>query len=328
MLVHPGNLPRVEQGFEAMVVWMAEEPMIPGRQYYLKQTTNLTTGAVATLRYRIDVNTLHRQEAPALQMNEVGRCTLTASRPICFDPYPQNRATGAFVFIDRLTNRTVGAGMIVDRATSLKILEDYWAGDTLAGAQALRQSQVTSEERSARFGQQPATILLTGLSASGKTSLAYALERRLFATGRAVTVLDGQQMRHTISKGLGFSARERSENLRRSIDVARFMNEAGLICICAFMAPSEAVREKARQAIGADRFIEVYLSAPVEACRERDQEGMYERADSGDIPEFPGVSAPYDVPSHPDLVLPTHELPLDACVDRILGLLEERGVLG
>lgn len=326
LLVHPANLPRLEQSFEAMVVWMAEEPLVSGRPYLIKQATNTVSGQVSMLRYRVDVNTLRREPAPALAMNEVGRCMITVSRPICFDPYAHNRATGAFIFVDRLTNRTAGAGMIIDRATSLKFLQDLWDAEPTAAV--ARGSVVTGQERQARFGQRPATLLLTGLSGSGKTTIAYALERRLFDLGHAVCVLDGRQMRQTISRDLGFSAPERSENLRRSIDVARIMNETGMICICAFVAPSAVVREKARAAVGTDRFLEVYLAAPVSVCRERDSDGMYARADSGEIPEFPGVSATYDVPQHADLALHTDRLTIEECVNRIVDLLEARGLLG
>ena len=325
MLVRPENLPRVDRRLDAMVVWMAEEPMQVGRQYWIKQTTSLVAGAVSTLHYRIDVNSLQRQGASELQMNEVGRCELTLSRPVAFDTYRLNRGTGAFIVIDRMTNGTVGAGMIVDRATAPEFLRDNWSGDTLEAMQAARPSEVTGGERAARFGHPPMTILLTGLSGSGKTSIAYALERRLFDMGRAVAVLDGRQMRQTISKGLGFTSAERSENLRRSIDVARFMNEAGLICVCAFVAPSAAVREKARQAVGEGRFIEVHVSAPLEVCRQRDAEGMYARADAGEIPDFPGVSAPYDPPAHADVVVDTSKLTVEECVDRIVAVLEKRG---
>jgi bifunctional enzyme CysN/CysC len=326
-IVHPNNLPRVEQQFEAMVVWMAEEPLVPGKPYLIKHATNLVNGQVTTLRYRIDVNTLHREPAPVLAMNEVGRCTVALSRPVGFDPYRSNRAMGAFIFVDRLTNRTVGAGMIIDRASSLKFLQDFWEGDTAEGAASARRSAVTSDERHARFGQVAGTLLLTGLSGSGKTTVAYALERRLFDAGRAVCVLDGTQMRQTISRDLGYSRSERSENLRRSIDVARFMNDAGLICIGAFLAPDEATRKKARNAIGDTRFVEVYVSAPVEVCRQREQGGMYAKADSGEIPDFPGVSAPYEEPTQADLVVQTDTLSVDQCVDRIVTLLEAKGWL-
>ena len=328
MLVHPGNVPRVDRTCEAMVVWMAEQPLVPGKQYLIKHTTKVVTGAVSTLRYRVDVNTLHRQDAPALNMNEVGRCTLTVNQPLAFDPYSKNRLTGAFIFIDRLTNNTVGAGMIIDReANRAGYVEDNWAkepqGEHLHG----QFSHVSAEERQGRFGQKPTTILFTGLTGAGKSTLAYALERRLFETGRAAFVLDGQNMRLGISRDLGFSAGERSENLRRSAEMARLMNEAGLICILAFLAPSEAVRQKAREVVGAERFLEVYLSAPVEVCRQRDDDGMYAKADAGEISDFPGVSAPYDVPQSPDLILPTHELPIDACVAKIMQLLEARQIV-
>ncbi len=326
MLVHPGNLPRVDRSIEAMVVWMAEGPLVPGKQYLIKHSTRVATGSVSTLRYRVDVNTLHRQDAPVLKMNEVGRCTLTLNQPIAFDPYRKNRLTGSFIFIDRLTNNTVGAGMIIDRETNIGFAQDHWAEESKSQERTAQLSQVTAEERRARFGQQPATILITGLTGTGKSAVAYALERRLFESGRATCVLDGRQMRQGISRDLGYAAGERSENLRRSIEVARLMNEAGLVCICSFLAPDENVRAKARDVVGSDRYFEVYLSAPIELRRQRDSEGMYAKADSGEIVDFPGVSAPYDVPKSPDLVLATDQLSVDACVDKIVALLEERKV--
>lgn len=324
MLVRPENLPRVDRNLDAMVVWMADDPLRPGRQYWIKHAASLVTGTVASLRYRIDVNSLQRQDAAALQMNEVGRCLLTLSRPVAFDAYRQNRATGAFILIDRMSNVTVGAGMIVDRVNAPGFLRDNWDDDTFAAMQALRSSQVTSAERAGRFGHAPLTVLLTGLPGSGKTTIAYALERRLFEMGRAVTVLDGREMRTTISKGLGFTAAERSENLRRAIDVARFMNEAGLICICAFVAPSAAVRERARQAAGSERFVEIHLSAPLDTCRARELTGSYARADAGELLDFPGVSAPYDVPAAPALSLDTASLTVDECVERIVTVLADK----
>jgi bifunctional enzyme CysN/CysC len=328
-LVHPANLPRVDQAFEAMIVWMGDEPLLPGKPYLFKQTNNVVSGQVATLRYRVDVNTLHRETASALAMNEVGRCTVRLNRRICFDPYARNRSTGAFIVIDRLTNRTVGAGMIVDRATSLRFLEDHWeeAGAEDAPGVRVRASEVTLQERETRLGHPPATILLTGLSGSGKTAIAYALERRLFEQGSTVCVLDGSRMRRTISRDLGFSAGERSENLRRSVDIARILNDAGLICIAAFLAPDAAVREKARTVIGPERFFEVFLDAPVEVCRQRDVDGMYRKADLGEISDLPGATAPYERPTAPDLTLHTDRLSVDECVERLVDLLQRRGVI-
>jgi len=170
-------------------------------------------------------------------------------------------------------------------------------------------------------------VLLTGLTGSGKTTLAYALERRLFDQGRTAVVLDGQNMRRGISKDLGFTADERSENLRRSAEVAKLFNDAGMIVLAAFVAPDEAVRQKAAATIGKDRFLVVHLSAPIDVCRQRDTEGHYAKADSGDMPLFPGVSSPYEPPLAPELVLHTDKLPVDQCVERVLELLQSQHVL-
>ncbi|MEI6239239.1 MAG: sulfate adenylyltransferase subunit CysN [Planctomycetia bacterium] len=325
MLVRPGNVPKVDHKFEASVVWMSDEPLVPGKQYLFKQTSKVTTGAVSTLRYRIDVNTLHRQPTPSLALNEIGRCAITLTSPIAFDAYRRNRATGAFIMIDRVTNATVGAGMILDREPD-EAMSDHWA-DTAEPHLHGHSSGVTAEEREARFGQKPVTLLLTGLTGSGKSTLARALERRLFDLGRAVTVLDGQNMRLGISKDLGFSAGERSENLRRSVEVAKLFNDAGIICIGAFVAPDEAVRRKAAERVGTERFLVVHLSAPIEVCRERDTDGHYALADEGEFANFPGVTAPYEPPVQPDLVLPTHEWTVSRCVDALVKLLESRGIL-
>jgi len=326
MFVHPNNLPRVDRTFEAMVVWLNDQPLTPGKQYLVKHATKLTGGSCTALRYRVDVNTLHRQDAAELKMNEVGRCKMTLSTPIAFDPYRKNRNTGAFVFIDRLTNNTVGAGMIIDRESTLGGFgADLWdVVDAEAKQSQVADGRVTAEERQQRAGHPPATVLITGLTGSGKSEVAYALERRLFEMGRGVAVLDGATMRHGVSKGLGYTARERSENLRRSIEVAKIINDAGLLCICAFVAPEEAIRQKARDVVGKQRFVEVFLTAPAEVLRKRDTKGMYAKADGGEIAEFPGVSAPYDEPTTADLKLETDKLSVTQCVDEIVALLERR----
>jgi bifunctional enzyme CysN/CysC len=326
MIVRPGNVPHVHHKFEAMVVWMHDDALVPGKQYLIKQTTKTSPGVINTLRYRIDVNTLHRQEAPVLKLNEIGRCQITLSQPICFDAYRRNRSTGAFIIIDRITNGTVAAGMILDRETGDGV-QGHWDDQSQSAAQHDEKSSVTLEERSARFGQKPVTILLTGLTGAGKSTTAYALERKLFDRGRAATVLDGTNMRRGISRDLGFSASERSENLRRSAEVAKLFNDAGLICITAMVAPDEAVRERGRELIGADRFFVVYLKAPMEVLRKRDTEGHYKRADAGEISNFPGVSAPFEEPKHADLVLETDKLSPAECVSKIMALLEAKGVI-
>ena len=325
VIVRPGNVPQLEQRFDAMVVWMHDDQMMPGKTYLFKMGAKNVTGTITTLRYGVDVNTLHRQEAPTLKLNEIGRCNLTLSEPVCFDAYRRNRLTGAFIIVDRLSNATLAAGMIVDRTTGDQ-RHDHWDDQPAADGLHTELSNVNEAERAARFGQSPATILLTGLTGAGKTTIAYALERRLFDMGRAATVLDGQNMRRGISRDLGFSADDRSENLRRSAEVAKLINDAGMICIGAFVAPSEEVRQRAAQVVGTERFFVIHLSAPVDVCRERDEEGQYAKADSGEIAGYPGVSAPYEVPVTPDLVLPTHEWSVNECVDAILTLLEERGI--
>ncbi len=323
MLVHPGNVPRVDEKFEAMIVWMAEEAMVPGKSYLIKHANKVVSGSIAQLRYRFDVNTLHRQEASTLQLNEIGRCTLAFNQPLVYDGYRQNRATGGFIIIDRLSNNTVGAGMILDRLGD-QGKPRAWDDTPTSLHLKPTSGQVTDEERAARFGQKPATVLLTGLTGSGKTTTSYALERRLFETGRVATVIDGQNLRLGLNRDLGFSEQDRSENLRRTIEVAKLFNEAGLICICAFVAPTEDLRQKARELVGSDRFLLVHLDAPLEVCRKRDTEGMYEKADAGEIQNFPGVSLAYEPPLSADVTLPTDEWSVDQCVDRIVKELVDR----
>ncbi len=323
MLVRPNNVPKMSDSFDATIVWMAEEALVPGKQYAIKQGTKNVTGNVSTLRYRIDVNTLHRAEAPTLELNEIGRCQVKLNQPIAFDGYRVNHGTGSFIIIDRISNVTVGAGMILQRTSGEKA--DHW-DDEADSHLHTELSKVTPEQRQARFGQQPATVLITGLTGAGKSPIAYALERRLFDQGRAACVLDGQNMRQGISRDLSFSAADRSENVRRSAEVARMMNNAGLICISAFVAPSEEIRQKAADLVGRDRFLVVHLSTPIEICRQGDQAAMYAKADSGEITNFPGVSAPYDIPVDANLVLSPHQDDVSVCVDQILEMLSDKGI--
>ncbi len=324
MLVRPGNRPKIDSNFDAMLVWMAEEPLVPGKQYFVKHTTKMMTGTVSRVRYKVDVNTLHREDSSALKLNEIGRCAIKLNQPICYDPYSRNKSTGAFIVIDYMTNRTVGAGMILDRDSSDQ--DELWDQEADATLRAAK-GNVSAEEREARFGQKPATILLTGLTGSGKTSIAFALERRLFEEGKTTVVLDGQNLRRGISKDLGYTAEHRSENLRRGAEIARMLNDSGFICIAAFVAPNAETRDKASEMIGSNRFLTVHLNAPIEVCRKRDSTGMYAKADAGEITNFPGVSADYEAPQQADLVLPTHELDVDECVERIWNLLVDRGII-
>ena len=324
MLVRPENVPTMADAFDATIVWMADDPLVPGKQYFIKQASKVVSGSVSAIRYRIDVNTLHRQDTEQLALNEIGRCQVRLNQPIAFDSYRSNHGTGSFIVIDRLTNVTVGAGMILQRAAAST--SDHWADEADERLHAER-SNVTLAERAGRFSQTPATILFTGLAGAGKSTLAYALERRLFDLGHAATVLDGQNMRRGISRDLGFTVDDRSENLRRTAEVAKLMNDAGLICLAAFLAPQEEVRQKAADVVGRQQFLVVHLDAPLEICRARDQEGLYAAADSGELVNFPGVSAPYEAPASPDLILNTAEIDVDECVKQVLALLKAKQVV-
>ena len=325
MLVLPDNPPHVTSEIDAMVVWMAEQPLVPGRPYLLKQTTRQISAEVVSFRYGVDVNTLEHRAAPRLELNEVGLVQFSLTQPLACDPYRTNASTGAFILIDRLTNNTVGAGMIVETGSN-RVSGDVW-GSEPAVSLKLRESLITSAEREQRYGQVPVTVLLVGLTGSGKSRIAYALERRLWDEGRAVTVLYGQSMRQGLNRDLGFTADDRSENLRRSAEVAKLMNDAGVITIAAFVAPHEAVREKAKQLIGPERVLEIYCTAPMEVLRARDQSGAYQLADAGKIAQMPGVTAAFEEPKSPDLTLQTDQISVDESVNRIVELMKSKGYL-
>ena len=312
MLVHADNQPRIADSFEAMLVWMAEEPMLPGKKYDIKRATSYVPGSIASITHRVDVNTLEHGPASSLALNEIGRVKVALDAPIALDGYEQNRTTGAFIIIDRLTNGTVGAGMII-------------ADPVTHGASGHHGAlaHVSTEERAARFGQQPATVLFTGLSGAGKSTLAYAVERKLFDMGRAVFVLDGQNLRHDLNKGLPQDRAGRTENWRRAAQVARQFNEAGLLTLAAFVAPDAEGREQAKALIGADRAITVYVQASPQTCQQRDPQGLY--AAGGD--NIPGESFPYDVPGNADLVIDTESQTVEEGAKQVIELLRKRGAI-
>ena len=319
MLVRPGNVPKVDQKFDAMVVWMAEQPMVPGKEYLFKQTTKMVAGNITTLRYQVDVNTMHRQPSPTLELNQIGRVAVSLNQPICYDSYRRNKTTGAFIIVDRITNVTVGAGMILDRRTS-DDEQDRWEQEPQSESLKSGVSQIESDERRARFGQVPVTILVTGLPGSGKSSIAYGLERYLFDQGRAAAVLDGQTMRLGLSRDLGFSLDDRSENLRRAAEVAKLFNNSGLITLMALVAPNEESRQKAAQVIGPERFLVVHLDATPEVCEQRNQ-----RDREGETVERAALD--YQLPAQPDLVLDTEKLSVRESVEKIVELLESKRII-
>jgi bifunctional enzyme CysN/CysC len=314
LIVHDDNLPGALDTVTATIVWMSEATMLPGKQYDFKHASKALTGQISTIHHKIDVNTLETKPAPTLELNEIGLCEVSFTQTLYFDPYKRNIATGAFIIIDRLTNVTVGAGMIESSTRKAR----HHVSNT---------GHVTTAEREARFGQKPVTVMFVGLSGSGKSTLAHALERRLFDMGRVSTVLDGKTMRLGISKDLAHDASGRAENLRRSAYIARYLNDAGLICCAAFTAASSEARNHTISVIGPENCIVVYLNPPLGVCQQRDPSGLYAAESIKPSGNVPGVSFPYEAPEQADLVLPTHELDIEECVDRVLNVLKERTVI-
>ena len=323
MIVRPGNLPRSRDQIEAMLVWMDSESMVPGKTYLFKHTSQTQPGTIESLKYQVDVNTLHRNPAPELGLNEIGRVSISLNAPIHFDAYRRNRSTGAFIVVDRITNATVAAGMILDKSGDGSP-KSVWDDEAQNDDNKTEFSAVSAEERTARFGQKPATVLLTGLTGSGKTSICQAVERKLFEQGRAVAMIDGEKVRGGLTRDLGYTADDRSENLRRSGHLAHILNDAGLICLASFVAPSEDVRQKVGTLIGEDRFLVVHVATSLEVCRERDTKGQYKLADAGELPNFPGVTAKYEAPPNPELTLNTADQSIDACADAVIELLRSK----
>ncbi|MEE2660805.1 MAG: adenylyl-sulfate kinase, partial [Planctomycetota bacterium] len=319
-IVHAESSPTTTNEFEAMLVWMHEEELSPGREYLIKHGPHRTYGTVDRIINRVDVNTLDEHDASRLELNEIARVAVRTSAPMVLDDYENNRGTGAFVIIDRLTNVTVGAGMI--RLTG-QTASAHW--ETEPGAILAHQgSSVSAEERRATFGHGAATVLFTGLTGSGKTTIALELERRLFERNVHAAVLDGQAMRMGLNRDLGFSAAERSENLRRSMELARLMNGVGTICLAAFVAPEDRSRQAAQELIGSDRFILVHLDPPLEVCRDRDGSGLYEKQESGEHASIPGVTQPYEAPETPDLRIDTSLMSSSDAAELVVNLLKER----
>jgi bifunctional enzyme CysN/CysC len=328
LFVHPNNLPHTGTRLEAMLVWMHQDSARVGGSYLLKHTTNLLPATLETIRYKMDVNTLRKQEhdgpVPGLEMNEIGRAHLTLHRPLAFDSYRKNSSTGAFVLIDRLHNNTVAAGMILDRPTAA---EPAPPADAPTSKNIRREtSLVDPAERAALVGQKAVTIWLTGLSGSGKSTIAQHLEKQLIAEGRLCFILDGDNMRHGLNRDLGFSAPDRTENIRRVAEVARLFNQAGVIVLTSFISPYRSDREAARAIIGEDAFLEVHVSTPLEVCEARDPKGLYQKARAGEIPQFTGISDPYEAPDHPFLEVPTQDLSLEESVARIRSALDQAGI--
>lgn len=290
VLTHPGETTEFSNQFQARVVWMAEEQALPGRSYLLKIGSQLVPASVTGLKFKTNVNTLEESAAKVLELNEVGTVTIATDKPIAFDSYASNGQTGAFILIDRISNATLGAGVIdfgLRRAQNLS----YQSFD------------VNREVRARMKGQDPTIVWFTGLSGSGKSTIANLIEKRLTSEGRHCYILDGDNVRHGLNKDLGFTDEARVENIRRVAEVARLMADAGLIVLCSFISPFRNERRLAREVAGDIAFKEVYVATPLDVVEARDPKGLYKRARTGEIKNFTGVSSPYEAPENPDIVL-------------------------
>lgn len=317
MIVRSNNLPKTSNRFEAIMVWMNESAMDLKKQYIIRHTSRETAGIIDNIHYKIDVNTLHRVSAGPLELNEIGRLSIVAKKPLFLDAYRANRGTGNLVFIDPDTFLTVGAGVVVEKG-----LDQHEPTDTPTREKSadlhVEHSLLTRAEREARFGSRARTYWCTGLSGSGKSTLARQLEQSLFLSGKAVYRLDGDNLRMGLTRDLGFSQKDRSENIRRVAEVAKLFNDAGISVICSLISPYAEERRFARETIGEGSFIEIYVSTPLEVCEGRDTHGLYKKARAGELKGFTGISAPYEVPESPEITIDTSTLDVQTCVDRIL----------
>jgi len=305
----------VADQFECSIVWMADEALLPGRPYLMKIGTRLVSATITEPKYKVNVNTMEHLAAKVLELNEIGVCNIALDRPVAFDAYKDNRDTGGFILIDRLSNNTVGAGMLhfaLRRSQNIH----------------LQHVDVDKAARSKLMGQKPAVLWFTGLSGAGKSTIANLVEKRLHALGCHSYLLDGDNVRHGLNKDLGFTEADRVENVRRVGEVAHLMVDAGLIVLTAFISPFRAERRLARSLVDEGEFIEVHVHTPLDVAESRDVKGLYKKARRGELANFTGIDSPYEEPEAPELRIDTTELTAERAADKVVELLRKRGLIG
>ena len=313
-LVAPDRPPQVTDQFEAHLIWMSEQPLLPGREYLLKVGVRAVTASVTGVKHRVDVETLRREPAHTLALNEIGICDIATATPVSLDSFAEIRQTGCFILIDRFTNATVAAGTV-----------DF----ALRRGLNVRQQAltVTKDIRAALKVQRPCVLWFTGLSGAGKSTIANLVEVQLAARKRHTYMLDGDNVRHGLNKDIGFTDADRVENIRRVGEVAKLFVDAGLIVLCSFISPFRAERAAIRQILEPGEFIEIYVSTPLEICESRDAKGLYAKARSGALPSFTGIDSPYEPPEYADLVLDSSSAGPDELASRVVDMLASRGMI-
>jgi bifunctional enzyme CysN/CysC len=349
MIVRRHNFPLVERNIDAIICWMGNDPLKVSKNYFIKHTTRMINGYISELIYMFDVNTLHRTDATehnlfcellttphhtdvnTLMLNEIGRAEIKLTQPIMFDQYNKNRETGSFIIIDPDTNFTVGAGMIRGAVRSIEetihVEEKVDVEEELPVHVEMERAAIALPEREERYKHKTAVIWFTGLSGSGKSTVAQSLERLLFATGIHTALLDWDKLRHGLCKDLGFSDQDRIENIRRAGEVARVFYEHGSVVLCTFVSPLRCQRDQVKALIPEGRFFEVFVRCSLQTCIQRDPRGLYKKAIAGELSQLTGIDSPYEEPLNPDIVLDTEHKPIEDNLKAMLDLLKSRGII-